>query len=116
MELIRLASARVPVPGWWRFGERCRQRMKALIGRHKRAEDLEWGSFGPAASDLFFICQGLASRALPIEAFYPIKWEETSLFFESPDAVSARLTEKTMGVHLWSSVLQNLWSIANAQN
>ena len=115
-ELIKLAGARVPVPEWWRFEKKCRQRMKAVIGCHKRAEDLDWGSFGPAALTHFLFAQGLADRALPIEAFYPINWTEISVFFETPDAMSARLTEKTIGVHLWSSNLQNLWSLANAKN
>jgi Alpha 1,4-glycosyltransferase conserved region len=38
-----------------------------------------------------------------VEAFYPINWTEISLFFATPDAVSSRLTEKTISVHLWST-------------
>jgi hypothetical protein len=79
------------------------QRGAALIGRHKRAEDLAWGTFGPAALTHYLSRRHLASQALPIEAFYPINWTEISLFFATPDAVSSRLTEKTISVHLWST-------------
>jgi len=40
---------------------------------------------------------------LPIKAFYPIHWDDLLLFFASPEAISARLTDKTIGVHLWPS-------------
>ena len=116
-DLIELAEARIPVPKWWSFEKKLRQYLKALIGRPDRAEDLEWGSFGPIALTDFLLRRGLTDRALPIEAFYPIHWDDISLFFATPDAVSAHLTDKTIGVHLWSSsAIQNLWSSPNAQN
>jgi hypothetical protein len=102
-DLIQLTGARAPVPGWWPLKKKLYQRGAALIGRHKRAEDLAWGTFGPAALTYYVSARHLASHALPIEAFYPINWTEISLFFATPDAVSSRLTEKTIGVHLWST-------------
>jgi Alpha 1,4-glycosyltransferase conserved region len=74
-----------------------------LIGRHHRGENLTWGSFGPKALTYFLERRNLADRALPIETFYPIHWHDYLLFFASPDAISARLTDKTIGVHLWLS-------------
>jgi hypothetical protein len=102
-DLIQLTGERAPVPEWWPLKKKIYQRGAALIGRHKRAEDLAWGTFGPAALTHYLSRRHLASHALPIEAFYPINWTEVSLFFATPDAVSSRLTEKTIGVHLWST-------------
>jgi hypothetical protein len=79
------------------------QHVAALIGQHKRAEDLAWGTFGPAALTYFLLKRGLVGQALPVETFYPINWTEISLFFATPDAVSSRLSEKTIGVHLRST-------------
>ena len=102
-DLIHLTDARTPVPEWWPLRRRVKQRIKGLIGRHRRAEDMEWGTFGPAALTYFLLRRNLAGYALPIETLYPIHWEELPLLFATPDMVSPRLTEKTNGVHLWSS-------------
>jgi hypothetical protein len=100
---IRLVDASVPVPGWWLPKQKLRQHLMGLIGRQHRGEDLTWGSFGPRAFTYFLERRNLADRALPIETFYPIHWDDYLLFFASPDAISARLTDKTVGVHLWST-------------
>jgi Alpha 1,4-glycosyltransferase conserved region len=102
-DLIQLTDAGVPVPKWWPLKKKIYQGVAKLIGRHKRPEDLAWGTFGSAALTHTLLRRHLVSHALPIEAFYPIHWTEISLFFSTPDAVSSRLTEKTIGVHLWSN-------------
>ena len=102
-DLIRLTDAAVPVPGWWTPKERLRQRLRGLIGRQQLGEDMTWGSFGPRALTYFLKRRNVADYALPIEAFYPVYWEDFLLSFASPDALSARITDKTIGVHLWSS-------------
>jgi Alpha 1,4-glycosyltransferase conserved region len=102
-DLIGLADATLPVPGWWTPEQKLRQRLRGLIGRQRRAEDMNWGSLGPAAFTYFLERRNLAKFALPVETFYPIHWNNTALFFASPDAISTRLTDKNIGVHLWSS-------------
>jgi hypothetical protein len=102
-DLTRLTDAAVPIPGWWLPKERLRQRLKGLIGLHERREDMDWGSFGPRALTYYLKRRNLADFALPIEAFYPIPWNDFLLFFASPDAISPRLTDRSIGVHLWSS-------------
>jgi hypothetical protein len=102
-----LTGAAVPVPGWWDPKDKRRQRLRALIGRHVRGEDMIWGSFGPAALTYFLKRRNLAGCALPVETFYPFSWDDLSLFFDAPDAISGRLTDKSIGVHLWSHLFQN---------
>jgi hypothetical protein len=115
-DLVRLTGARVPVPGWWGFRGKLRQLTNALVGRHERAEDLQWGTFGPAALTYYLRKRDLIDRALPIDTFYPIHWDDISLFFATPDAVSSRVTRNTIGVHLWHSVMQRSFSdIKNLQ-
>ena len=98
-DLIKLTGARAPVPGWWRLKGRLKQRITGLIGLHQRAEDMEWGTFGPAALTYFLLRRNFAGHATPIETFYPISWTEIPLLFAAPDSVSPRLTEKSDGVH-----------------
>ena len=109
-DLIKLTGARAPVPRWWRLKARLNQRIKGLIGRHQHAEDMEWGTFGPAALTYFLLRRNFAGHASPIETFYPVHWTEIPLLFATPDMVSPRLTEKTNGVHLWSACInESLW-------
>jgi hypothetical protein len=76
---------------------------------------------GPAALTYFLLRRNLTGYALPIETFYPIHWEQLPLLFATPDMVSPRLTEKTNGVHLWSSSINyfpdyKIWLSAPSAN
>jgi len=102
-DLVAYTDARVPVPPWWPLKDRIRQRALGVVGRHQRAEDMTWGSFGPRALTDALQRHHLSDRALPSEVFYPILWEETALFYQPKDVVAARLTGETIGVHLWST-------------
>jgi hypothetical protein len=102
-DLIAYADARVPVPPWWPLKDRIRQRARGIVGRHERAEDLEWGSFGPRALTDALRRHRLTGRAQATEAFYPVHWDETALFYQPNDVLAARLTERTVAVHLWST-------------
>ena len=102
-DLNKFTDAPVAVPPWWPLKGRLKQHVKGLIGRHRRAEYMDWGTFGPKALTHFLSRRDLAGQALPVETFYPISWTDVSLFFAMPDAVSPRLTAKTIGVHLWSA-------------
>ena len=101
--LLALTDARVPVPHWWPLRYRLRQRLLGLFQRHISAEDMEWGTFGPRALVETLRHLDLTDRALPSDVFYPILWFETPLFYESPQIVEARLTDRTQAVHLWST-------------
>ena len=64
---------------------------------------MEWGTFGPRALVETLRHLDLTDQALPSDVFYPILWFETPLFYESPQIVEARLTDRTQAVHLWST-------------
>ena len=102
-DLVAYTDARVPVPPWWPLKDRIRQRARGIVGRHQRAEDMPWGSFGPRALTDALRRHRLTDRALPREVFYPVLWEDTELFYQPRDVLAARLTARTIAVHLWSS-------------
>jgi alpha 1,4-glycosyltransferase len=102
-DLLALTDARVPVPHWWPLKERIRQRLRGLGRLHQAAEDMQWGTFGPRALTQILRRRNLTDLALHRETFYPLDWRETALFYEPPDIVEARLSHRTVAVHLWSS-------------
>ncbi len=104
-DLLALTAARVPVPSWWPFRRKFRQRFRGLYGRHQSSADMHWPTFGPTALTEMARAHGLLEHALPIEVFYPIHWSEETLPFERPEIVENRLTAKTVAVHLWSARL-----------
>jgi len=101
--LLALTDAAVPVPHWWPLKDRLHQRVRGLVRRHQRAENMEWGTFGPRALTQILRRHGKAIEALPSDVFYPVLWTETALFYGSPEVVEARLTDRTLAVHLWST-------------
>jgi alpha 1,4-glycosyltransferase len=102
-DLLALTDARVPVPHWWPLKDRTWQHLRGLVGQHQTATDMDWGTFGPRALTETLQRHRLTDRALPCDTFYPILWMETALFYGPADIVEARLTERTIAVHLWST-------------
>jgi hypothetical protein len=102
-DLLTFTDASVPVPRWWPLKSRVAQRARALVGRHARPQELEWGTFGPRALSEILRRRGLTGHALPRETFYPIIWTETAMLYAPREVVEARITPRTVGVHLWST-------------
>ena len=101
--LLALTDARVPVPPSWSLRHRLWQQLLGLFHRHVSAEDMEWGTFGSRALVETLRDLDLTDQAKPSDVFYPILWFETPLFYEPPQIVEARLTDRTRAVHLWST-------------
>jgi hypothetical protein len=102
-DLLRLTDARVPVPQWWPLKDRLRQRTRGLLGQHQLAENMKWGTFGPRALTETLRRHALLDLAYSRDVFYPILWDEVALFWGSPEIVEARLSARTLAVHLWST-------------
>jgi hypothetical protein len=102
-DLLKLTNARVPVPQWWPLKQRLRQRIRGLVSRHETAENMKWGTFGPRAVTETLRHHHLLDQARPSDVFYPALWHEAALFWESPEIMEARLTNRTIAVHLWST-------------
>ena len=102
-DLMALTDAHVPVPQWWPLKDRLRQRLRGLVRRHEPPESMRWGTFGPRALTEALRRHHLTDQAQPSDVFYPVLWKEAALFWESPDVVEARLTDRTLAVHLWST-------------
>lgn len=102
-DLAALIESNVPVPPWWTARQKMKQRLRGLIGRHQRAGDMPWGSFGPVALTELVKRDGLGAHARDRTAFYPVHYAEAGMFFGPDRSVEDRIEPHTVAVHLWSS-------------
>ena len=82
------------------------RRMVKTFGRGKPIEEWPWGSTGPIALSLYLRESGEWRHALPIEAFYPVAFENSRLFVEPGKLSEADFGAETYAVHLWASSLR----------
>lgn len=83
------------------------RRLRWLIKMRGRASPIEswpWGATGPTAVTYQMRKSGEISHALPVEAFYPIGWQEVDRL------VKARKLEpedfpRSYGIHLWGKFI-----------
>lgn len=68
--------------------------------------DWPWGSIGPRGLTHYLKQTGEISHALPIKAFYPIKYQETARFTQPRDLTFASFAAETYAVHLWGKALR----------
>ncbi len=86
---------------------RLEHRMRVLRhGRNLNLAEAPWGTFGPllltkTAHDL-----GLTGQAQPLEAFYPIPWQQADLLLERASGWTATLSPESYAVHVWNSILE----------
>jgi hypothetical protein len=98
--LAMIAAKPIIVP-WWSPTAKLRQRAKAIVGNDRDLASLPWGTTGPRAITYFAHQHRLTERASPIEVFYPNPYQAAEDIFEPSAVVEARLTDKTLAVHLW---------------
>ena len=70
--------------------------------------DLPWGALGPALITHLAKKYGVASKAQPIETFYPVSYRNAQIIFEPAEQVENLLTPLTRVVHMWHSRLGSL--------
>ena len=66
---------------------------------------MEWATMAGYALTAILQRHGLQGEAQPATVFYPVHWNDTSLFFGASEAVEAKIGPDTVAVHLWSTVL-----------
>lgn len=74
-------------------------------GGHQTPADAPWGTYGPALFTAAARKFGLEDRAQPPEVFYPLPWPQADLLFEDAWHTESRLTDRTLGVHLWNHMI-----------
>lgn len=80
--------------------------MAKSFGMGLHISDWPWGSTGPRAVTHYLNQTGEISHALPIEAFYPITFQQAGRFAEPGDLSFESFTTETYAVHLWGKALR----------
>lgn len=87
------------------LGRRLEVAVRRLAGAKVPAEYMQYGATGPFALTHYVKKHGLLDRVLPSDVFYPIPYEGIPALMRAGSTVDDALTERTLGVHLWSSQL-----------
>ncbi|MDK2768085.1 MAG: hypothetical protein KYX69_10260 [Sphingomonas sp.] len=107
-DLLALSTQSPFFAPWWDEEQTARQEEAVARGAPLGLPDLPWATTGPKLVTYLATRHGVATSAQPPEIFYPVHWRDHRLPFEAGDEVSARLGERTVGVHLWNHMLGSL--------
>ncbi|MEM6847911.1 MAG: hypothetical protein AAF580_07525 [Pseudomonadota bacterium] len=92
------------VPWWYPAWKRRLHSLRRRLSRRPIPLSRQiWGITGPRA--LTFVAKelGYLDAAAPPDVFYPFGPKEAQISFEPASVVEARLTNNTIGVHLWNA-------------
>ena len=81
-------------------------RERQRIGSPVHVQDMKWGVFGPQALTFFAKETGADKCALPKHVFYSIYFDEAHGPFMVSWDVASRLSDKTLGLHLWNQAIR----------
>ena len=112
-EMIDFYLSPAPVPFWFRWDRKLRYRIQAAFGHPRTRESMQWGTFGPACITAYAHRLGLAAQARSQDVFYPIHCNEMALIFDPPEALEARLTDRTVALHMCGLLTRERWRIDN---
>ena len=106
------------LPPWHKTKKRGWYRKKR---KPQPLERLKWGTIGPSALTHYTRHFGMMHRASPIDRFYPVHWECTSMLFDPALTLKDIITPRTDALHLYRNLWKDieypegspLWEIAN---
>lgn len=94
------------VPPWLPRRARWEARLRRLFTGRVDLARLPWGSAGPNALTWLAAAHGIANRALPPAAFYPMPWTEADWIFDPARPLESAVSAETIAVHLWHERLR----------
>lgn len=106
-DMARFTKTRPVMAPWWTGRRWTKHTAAQWISRPIPPENCQWGVFGPKALTWFADRNGMRGQALAPETFYPVAWDDRADLIDNVD-LSARLTDKSIGVHLWANGLRKL--------
>lgn len=75
-----------------------------------RLEDMPWGTYSAGLVTHIVKKRRLDQFVSDPCVFYPVRWNEARMVYESSDLVNAKITNETQTVHLWHSRISDLAS------
>ncbi|CAN7431903.1 hypothetical protein [Aminobacter sp. LjRoot7] len=101
--LVQSTTGRHFIAPWWSPRKKAAyiQLKKLSLGRD--IIHTKWGTTGPRLLTHFIKEYGLADKALPMDAFYPIHQKMTDLLFDSELSIKDITTPRTYAIHLYNN-------------
>jgi hypothetical protein len=94
---------------WASLRRRLRRDIEILMGQSQPHPSAVGGSIGPRALTYFVRKHDLLKHAMPPDVYYPLAVEEAPLLVNpDPSGVAAKLTARTILIHLWRSHIDHL--------
>jgi len=81
-DIISFAQSSPVIPPWWTRRKKMRQRIRALVGKARPIDKLEWGILGPRAITHFARQACLLYKSAPPEVYYPNHWSNADDIFD----------------------------------
>lgn len=104
--LVAATKSRYYVPEWLRRRDRFAFALRKKLGFPISVEDMHWGVWGPTLLTHHVKTLGLWHRSKPMDYFYPVHPRHTELFFDPDLRLDDLVTHRTLGIHLWHSMLK----------
>lgn len=90
--LNAVAAESTPIPPWLPDEVLAELRENARQGRPTSVEDMPWGVLGPRAITWLARHHGVADKALPVEAFYPLHYTQVHRLLDPELAIEDLVT------------------------
>jgi hypothetical protein len=100
-----IGSTRGFVPPWASARRRRRYRVRAALGIPVPIEKMQWGTMGPPAFTYYAKQFGIDVKAQPIDAYYPVHYEQCDLLRDPGLRLKDVTTPRTKVIHLWNEIL-----------
>ncbi|MFG1351225.1 hypothetical protein [Xanthobacter autotrophicus] len=96
------------IPPWVRRSDRRVWRLRKAMGFPRHVADQPWGTFGPQLVTYMIQKHHLMKMAQPIDIFYPLHHQQTSLLAQAGLRIADMVTPRTLGLHLYNHSLKGL--------
>lgn len=94
------------IPPWEKSRRRHLMKLRAALGWPKGLSEMPWGTMGPRGFTYYARKFALAGEAQPIDAYYPIHFNQTALLRDPGVRLDDIVTPRTRVIHLWNELLR----------
>ncbi|MCG5237765.1 galactosyltransferase Lgt5 [Xanthobacter oligotrophicus] len=102
------------IPPWSRNTVRRLWSLRKAVGFPRHVADQPWGTFGPQLVTYMIQKNTLMETAQPIDIFYPLHFQQTSLLAQPGLRIADIVTPRTLGLHLYNQSLKGLQPAAGS--
>ena len=106
--LCAIKDARPWMPPWSSRKRQMYYRWRARLGMPVKIQDMRWSSTGPRALTWYLKQHGLDRHASKIDVFYPVHYDQITLFLDADLRMEDITTPRTRLLHLWNDKLKSL--------